>query len=633
MVRARHRVVPILILVTALAVAVTACSPPPEKAGLPGRVAPLAEADTGGWAVQAWALDSGKPDPLDAATTDDEGAFSLRLDGEADIVYVQARGSATPGGPTLSAVLTSGDHIDRITLNERTTVAAGYALAQFFDADLPSGPPLGLANAATMAANLADPVDGGYGDVLTSYPNGTETDATATFTSLSNALSACITATSGCAELYGIAGELTDAAPQSAAAALAAIARDPSPAAQSLYTLSLEAAADHPGLSAAPAAWTLALRFDGDGHSLAGPGNFALDAQGDIWVNNNYQYDADPKTPVCGSDEVFEFAPDGQLRATYRGGGLSGSGFGIAFDPAARLWLSNYGFAAAAPGCPDDEQPPHDSMSLFTAGGKALSPERGFTGGDLSWPQGIATTDDGSVWIANCGNSTVSVYPKGDPDSAENLGGLGLEQPFDVVDNGTAIFITGNKNAAVAAVGYDGTPLPVSPLTGVFDAPMGVTADAAGNVWVANSGGISLPCPERTQQGRSTPSLVMISPDGTQVSTPYTGGGLTLPWGITVDGDGNVWAANFSGQRVARFCGADETTCPRGLKTGDAISPDETGYAFDGLVRSTGIMVDTAGTVWVTNNWQEVPLQTNPGGHQIVAFVGAAPPVEPPLHD
>ncbi|MGH3183122.1 MAG: hypothetical protein ACRDOH_23820 [Streptosporangiaceae bacterium] len=41
---------------------------------------------------------------------------------------------------------------------------------------------------------------------------------------------------------------------------------------------------------------------------------------------------------------------------------------------------------------------------------------------------------------------------------------------------------------------------------------------------------------------------------------PFSGGGLTIPWGIAVDGNDNVWVANFGGQRVSEFCGA---VCPR----------------------------------------------------------------------
>jgi len=631
MVSIRRVVLPAVLLACALVA--TACSASTAPSGLPGAVAPLVPDRTDGWQVDAWTLGPGEPEHLASTSAGHDGAFALDVKDAAGPLYVEARAGGDPAAPTLSAVAAFPENLGRITLNERTTVAAGYALAQFFGRSLPSGSTLALTNAARMAANLADPETGAYGAVLTSAPNGDQTTASATFTSLTNVLGGCLADAEVCGELHTIASGLTRVAPESSAAAFAAIARDPGPAALELYDLSLTRAGDRPGLSEAPAAWTIALRFDGDGQSLGGPGNFALDAEGDIWVNNNYQYNADPMTGVCGSDEFFEFGPDGSLMHTYSGGGLSGSGFGIDFDPQGRLWMSNFGFAAPVPGCPEDEQPPHDSMSLFTQDGVALSPDTGFTQGDLWWPQGIAVSGDGSVWIANCGSSTVSMYPQGDPTRGVNLGDFGLQEPFHVVENGTAVFVTGNLNDTVAVIRPDGTAMPGSPLTGSFDAPMGMAVDPKGNVWVANSGGISLPCPDRTEQGPGSPSLVMISPDGSEVSPAYSGGGLLLPWGIATDGDGNVWAANFNGKRVAAFCGADASTCPRGLQTGDPISPEDTGYAFEGLTRSTGIMVDTAGNVWVTNNWIDIPVQTNPGGHQIVAFIGAAAPVDPPVFE
>ncbi|WP_231895893.1 hypothetical protein [Gordonia terrae] len=39
------------------------------------------------------------------------------------------------------------------------------------------------------------------------------------------------------------------------------------------------------------------------------------------------------------------------------------------------------------------------------------------------------------------------------------------------------------------------------------------------------------------------------------------------------------------------------------------------------------VIVDPSGNLWATNNWKEVPLQTNPGGLHVIAFVGAAAPV------
>lgn len=609
------------LMAMAAAMVLGGCAPAAEpEPALTGSIDLVADGvDTAGWTVTAWSLGSDGAEPGATTTTDDDGAFELDA-GDAVLVYLDAR-PADSDRALLAAVATS--EASEVTLNERTTVAAGYGLAQFYGVDAPSGDPRWLVNATSMAANLADPVSGDYGEVLTTSPNGSETSTLATFTSLTDILTACLTDEAACDVLFDAGPD--DSEPETAAAAFAAIARDPSASAAALFDVASVASGERPGLSDVPAAWTLALRFDGDGESLSGPGNFTIDPDGNIWINNNYQYNADPAVPVCGSDQAFGFAPDGELIATLQGGGLSGSGFGIEFDRSGRLWFSNFGFAAAAPGCPEEDQPPHNSMSLFD-GDTAVSPDTGYTQGDLSWPQGIEFDGDGNLWIANCGNDSVAVYPEGDPEQARNLGSFGLEAPFAIVDNGQNVFVTGTVNSAVAVFDRDGTPAPFSPLKGAFDRPMGIAADAAGNVWVANSGGITLPCPEREAEGRGTPSITMIAPDGT-VSTPYTGGGVTLPWGIATDGDGNVWVADFSEQRVAAFCGADAATCPRGLVTGEAISPDDTGYAFDGLTRSTGIAVDPSGNVWVTNNWLTDAEQTNPGGHQIVAFVGAAAPV------
>jgi hypothetical protein len=74
-----------------------------------------------------------------------------------------------------------------------------------------------------------------------------------------------------------------------------------------------------------------------------------------------------------------------------------------------------------------------------------------------------------------------------------------------------------------------------------------------------------------------------------------------------------------------------QRTCPPGAETGDPISPDGSGYGFGGLVRNTGLAVDPSGNVWVANNWLTVPVPTNPGGHQVVAFVGIAAPLRTPL--
>jgi len=167
---------------------------------------------------------------------------------------------------------------------------------------------------------------------------------------------------------------------------------------------------------------------------------------------------------------------------------------------------------------------------------------------------------------------------------------------------------------------------------GLFDRPLGIAADSRGNMWVANSAALRVPCPTGFLDPVGTNgSITMIQRDGQATRGPFRGGGLTIAWGIAVDGDDNVWVANFGDQRLSNFCGFDQGKCPPGAKTGSPISPD-TGYTFDGLTRNTAVQIDRSGNVWLTNNWKNEPNPLgNPGGYEIVAFIGLASPIATPL--
>jgi hypothetical protein len=467
-------------------------------------------------------------------------------------------------------------------------------------------------------------------------------------------LAGCARRESRCPRLFRLSRVPGERRTHSVLNAIASVAGNAANNVRGLFRLSRTPPRPYsPALSKAerPSHWALMLRFVGDGKSMDGPGNIAFDAEGNAWVANNYTFGRGGLEPQCGSDLVLEFRPEGSYApgSPYSGGGLSGVGYGISFDPDGALWLSNFGFAA--PGC--TAPPLHNSLSRFDQAGTARSGPGGITAGKLSWPQGIVSNERGDIWIANCGpfdapqsdtipHDSYTIYPRGDPSRAESLRDPNLDKPFDIAFNerGQA-FMSSTQSNVVGMYGPDGTPTARSPITGGgLNRPMGVASDSRGNIWVSNSAAINLPCPGTSIDVNDLGgSVTLIGRDGrvrspgSTVENPtggFTGGGVSVPWGMAVDGNDNVWVSNFARKRVSQFCGVPARRCGKGLGTGDPISP-KGGWSFSGLTRNTAVEIDPSGNVWITNNWKQVPLPPNPGGYELVVMLGAAGPVRTPL--
>ena len=463
--------------------------------------------------------------------------------------------------------------------------------------------------------------------------------------------------------------------------ALADITKYPSNNVSDLFELASAERSYSPALTDKPTSWLLFLKFTGGFYSryastnlMSGPGNIAFDRQGDAWVNDNYVPTAQGKI-ACAGLRLLKFSPWGQPypHSPYFGGGLSGAGFGIALDAKGLVWDSNFGFEAPAcangtvPANPAKKIPAtHDSVSLFLPNGVPLSGPQGFTNGDIWWPQGTATDKQGDVWMANCGNDTVTLYPKGNPLRAKNValpGGQGAAgnlrsddpqlKPFGLaIDPEGRAWVTGNKSDEIDIVSPDGRVQTV-PTNGLLEWPMGIASDRQGNMWVSSTGSVDVPCGTPFDTSNDEPSSLVLFPADGGSPRQVIGGGLTVPWGDAVDGSGTVWVFNFGTKpsmggspttetAVSRFCGADASTC--GLVAGDCtndqtmgcpISPED-GYMSNALDRVTGGGIDPSGNLWLLNNWKKTgalpPVyNTNPGGNSIVIVPGAATPVQTPL--
>jgi sugar lactone lactonase YvrE len=595
------------------------------------------------------------PVVLGTGQTDTSGFFAITFTSPAEanaVLYLTADGGY-PGaklpssGPRSSAIrlatVLGPDTVPSgIVINERTTVAAAFAMAQFISGPNIAGTSPGLQNAAATSGNLVDPLTGEVGSVLGSSPNGMDTSTMSEFNSLANLLATCVSASNPapCLTLFALATPPQGLSPRDTLQAAVNIAHYPWQRPGLLFRQSQLLTPYSPALTSAPDAWTLAITYDGNGHEFDGPGNMAVDAKGNVWVTNNYVFSNSPLTCALGGRTVLKLTPTGSDApgAPYRGGGLYGAGFGIAIDPKGNTWVANFGFQGVDNGTDCDPNPPPLSVSEFNGRGMALSFSTGYTQGGINQPQGTASDQQGNIWIVNCGSNSVTQYPGGNAGLAINFHDtddvtLGLMRPFGIaIDGGGRAWIASNGNNSVVGLGPNGLPLQGSPFS-TGEAPLGVAVDSLGNVWIADSGFIGLPCNYKggVNPGGSA-SVTRLARDGEGMkSTSFHGGGLTVPWGIAVDGDDNVFVANFQSQRLSEFCGSRPSRCPPGLHTGDAISPAITGYSSDALTRNTGVAIDPSGNVWLANNWLNLPVQTNPGGHALVVFIGLAAPVKTPL--
>ncbi|MFF8593628.1 LysM peptidoglycan-binding domain-containing protein [Streptomyces sp. NPDC015220] len=563
---------------------------------------------------------------LGRATTDATGSFDIGYaPPAAGVLYVEAT-RADAGRLRLRSVVAVGEGgavpartTNRVRVDELTTVAAAYSLAQFTGEHGVDGPSPGLQNAAATTFNLADPATGEPGAVVTNADNGDSNETLATLNTLANLVSLCVSDTTRCESLLRLATPPGGTAPRDTAQAVLNLARNPALSPSGLHALARTADHYAPALAAPPTAWILALRYtDTD---LYSPGRIAFDTKGNAWASNNWLPGTRNPTPY-----VSVLDPTGRpvLGSPIQGGGMKGGDWGAAVAPDGSVWMSSYG---------------GDSVAHYSATGEPLSPATGHRDGGLVHPQGIAVDQRGNVWIANNygletapGQGNVVVYPHGDPSRAIRITGGGLNHPFavqidgygrawvsnagpggaDLVNTRLAP-LTGKFGGSVTVIGPDLEPTASSPIqSDSFKWPLGIAIDSRNNAWL---------------NSYVNSAVTRLTPDGA-VAGVYRLPENTLPWSVAVDGSDRVWVAGFLTPGVWTLCGADTTACPPGSATGALLSPPK-GLRSKAMQHLTAVQIDQSGNVWLANNWSRVVPPA--GGTGLVELIGLATPVCTPL--
>lgn len=597
------------------------------------------------------------PRVMGSATTDAQGRFEITAptDKAEGVFYASAAvGKRVELVAVLGATLP-----ETATLNELTTVAAGYAMAQFYDESEIVGDPFALQLAAGMNDNIVDPGTGASSPVLLTSPNADETISLRSTRALANLLASCVVSRDTTARFLAMTRPPRGRPARSTVQAVANLARNPGQNVDQIYRLTKRARAYEPALRRMPDAWTIAVKVNDSGSTeqdelFGGPANIAFDARGYAWVTNNVVQGGSTSSHV-----VMVLQPNGKPAdgangtplSPLTGGGILGTGFGVAIDPLGNAWFGNFGWG----GKKYQPKPGVDgSMSEFSPDGSPLSVPNGYLNEAVDRAQGVAA-DDGNIWITSFGSDSVVVFLGGDPNNAVSYTLYPKSQPFDVAiaPDGSAWVsnsggLAGLFRSSVARFELSGDELILTTLRFVGSSLKGLAVDSQGNAWVASL---------------DDDSVYGIRPDGSLIGQ-FQGGGVIGPWDVTVDGDDNLWVSNFgllavtntfADGRLSKLCGIDRAACPPGAKTGDPISPS-TGFtmpsagsevllangnplygpdappSFAPMMRQTASVIDRAGNVWSINNWKpnfNVDATRNPGGDGVVIFVGLAPPPLP----
>jgi len=648
-----------------------------------------------GSVVTLWEGSTSAPKKLAEAKTNEAGQFEIRTSetrGADSVLYLLASGGTpkaqkgSSDNPAIVLIAMLGNKPPtKVTINEFTTIASVWTNAQFLNGTTLQGHALGLRIAAGNVSNFVNLETGGYGATIADALNSTQSPTLANFGTLANVIAGCVTLvrSDACSSLFYAATAPNGAYPKDTLAAAENIARYPWYKPEMLFGLlnylypvpqgktGMRPTPFMPYLTFVPSAWVLPLRFAGGGYYAGG--KLMFDSEGNVWTADNFQVGAQAQDTYWGG-AISKFAPNGTALSPaltgFTGGGLQGPGFGLAIDPSDKVWVAS--FAGT------------HTISVFDSTGKPLSPPDGYNfNGELSLMQGIIATPSGDIWAADTVKSELVHLPKGDPSKGEILCTSSSSDPFKnpckvmlpfalAVDQKNNIWVTN-------ILGDHVTRFPASDPTKAEEfktgfSGSGLAIDSLGNVWVTNKLGNSergrikmadmvvagkvnydgdpdasarlthamVDAMYTQTPGKEGGSLTVLNSDGKEASfSPVYGKGITGPWAVSVDGNDNIWVANFSSAAagIVELCGFRTENCPPGVKTGDAISPPG-GYVGGGLELQVDIGIGPAGDVWVTNNWQDTascygtPVEgasTRCGGQGVVVFFGQAKPVHTPL--
>ena len=374
-------------------------------------------------------------------------------------------------------------------------------------------------------------------------------------------------------------------------------------------------------LAAAPAvsgsAGSLAIIAGRNRSVVAGPATATPIGADSVAVDSSgNRYIADPK-----NDVVEKVTPSGTLSIIagvvgHQGAPTAGpatssdlnSPQGVAVDSSGNVYIADTGTQSAASGNVVVKVTPSGTLSIIAGrvdqyGGPTPGPA---TSSDLYYPEGVAVDSSGNVYITDTGSSYGAPYSS---------------VVVKVTPSGTLSIIAG-------IVGQSGAPTPGPATSSDLGSPQGVAVDSSGNVYIADDGNVGNPVVEKVSpSGTLSIFAGVVGQSGAPTAGPATSSDLGTPYGVAVDGSGNVYIADTQNGVVEKVASSGALSIFAGV-VGQSGAPTAGPATSSDLDGPSGVAVDSSGNVYIADyNNSVVEKVTSSGTLSIIAGIawGGAP--------
>jgi hypothetical protein len=559
------------------------------------------------------------PTVLSSTTTGPNGSFTLPTHTCAtpdSLVYIQATGGnpgsfAANSAINLIAIIgncsaaTSSVHVN---VNEATTIAAAYALAQFASVTTAhtyigtsSTNVIGLNNAAGPAATLVN--------TTTGLANTTNTTAglvlpTAVVNSLADALAACTnstgTSSTACTTLFK-ATTVNGVPPTDTLQVAFNIALHPASNVSTLLGLVTSTSPFQPTITSTtpPTDLTVAIGYNGSGISTYGAIDVSIDAVGNAWISTFNT------TPTLTG--LIEITPTGQYSAGPTGYGTNvlAPSVGLNIDQQGIIWVNSTN---------------GNALIGFNPNGSVYT---NITG--VNNPNGQAIDSSGDIWTdagGNANNTFSEVLKSGTNYTLQPTITAASHFGTGICINPTTLFETapGAPGEASAVTVVNLSTKAVSSFTpdNGNASISGCSIDHSGNLWLPDNSNFN--------------GVEVWNASGAMLNAYAIKSGV-YPQEMAIDGLGNAFISAYISQSIPQ-------TIVELTSTGTLVSPAG-GYApttgttntngtYVGLtdIITTdpgGVAIDPSGNLWLsgTNGGTTVPTY-------VTEIVGLAAPVLTP---